>query len=62
MKKFYIDTLGFSLINEDKNSFRIAVGVGEFEFSTKDVEDNPYYHFALTYQLTNFMKQNHGQK
>ncbi|MFB6801557.1 hypothetical protein [Peribacillus butanolivorans] len=42
MKKFYIDNLGFSLVNEDKNSFRIAVGTGEFEFTTKEVEDNPY--------------------
>ncbi|MGG0286713.1 hypothetical protein ABEY41_16665 [Peribacillus butanolivorans] len=42
MKKFYFDTLGFSLVKEDKNSFRIAVGTGEFEFTTKEVEDNPY--------------------
>ncbi|MEJ9229953.1 hypothetical protein LAV79_10740 [Peribacillus butanolivorans] len=42
MKKFYIETLGFSLVNEDKNSFRIAVGTGGFEFTIKEVEDNPY--------------------
>ena len=54
MKNFYIDTLGFSLINEDKNSFRIAVGTGEFEFTTKEVEDNPYYHFAFNIPANKF--------
>ncbi|WP_419880448.1 VOC family protein [Peribacillus sp. B-H-3] len=54
MKNFYINTLGFSLINEDKNSFRIAVGAGEFEFTTKDVEDNPYYHFAFNIPANKF--------
>ncbi|MGE7768203.1 VOC family protein [Peribacillus sp. NPDC096540] len=54
MKKFYIDTLGFSLVNEDKNSFRIAVGTGEFEFTTKNVENNPYYHFAFNIPANKF--------
>ncbi|MBK5445005.1 hypothetical protein JFV29_09075 [Peribacillus sp. TH16] len=56
MKKFYIDTLGFSLINEDKNRFRIAVGTGEFEFTTKDVVDNPYYHFAFNIPANKFFE------
>ena len=54
MKKFYIDTLGFSLINEDPYSFRIAVGTGELEFTTKEVEGNPYYHFAFNIPANKF--------
>ncbi|MGE7602522.1 VOC family protein [Peribacillus sp. NPDC097675] len=54
MKNFYINTLGFSLINEDKNSFRMAVGTGEIEFTTKEVEDDPYYHFAFNIPANKF--------
>ncbi|MEH7391389.1 hypothetical protein V7164_14135, partial [Bacillus sp. JJ1474] len=54
MKKFYIDTLGFSLINKDKDSFRIAVGTGELEFTTKEVKGNPYYHFAFNIPANKF--------
>ncbi|MEH7126046.1 hypothetical protein V7127_22805 [Bacillus sp. JJ1773] len=54
MKKFYIDTLGFSLINEDKDSFRIAVGTGELEFTTKEVKGNPFYHFAFNIPANKF--------
>ncbi|MFD4820478.1 VOC family protein [Peribacillus butanolivorans] len=54
MKKFYIDALGFSLIIEDKNSFRIAIGTGELEFTTKEVEDSPYYHFAFNIPANKF--------
>lgn len=62
MKNFYIGTLGFSLINEDKNSFRLAVGTGEMEFTTKEVKVPPIITLLLTYRLTNLMRQNHGQK
>ena len=54
MKKFYIDVLGFSLLNEDKNSFRIAVGTSELEFSSKEVEGNPYYHYAFNIPANKF--------
>ncbi|WP_419881580.1 VOC family protein [Peribacillus sp. B-H-3] len=54
MKNFYINTLGFSLINEDKNSFRFAVGTGEFEFTTKEAADSPYYHFAFNIPANKF--------
>ncbi len=54
MKKFYSDVLGFSLLNEDKNSFRIAIGTSELEFSSKEVEGNPYYHFAFNIPANKF--------
>lgn len=54
MKNFYIGTLGFSLINEDKNSFRMAVGTGEMEFTTKEVKGDPYYHFAFNIPANKF--------
>ncbi|ASN05392.1 VOC family protein [Virgibacillus necropolis] len=54
IKNFYLETLGFSLIKEDENSFRIAVGTSELEFTTKDVEGNPYYHFAFNIPANKF--------
>ncbi|WP_438298250.1 VOC family protein [Sporosarcina sp. FA15] len=56
MKNFYINILGFSLLNEDKNSFRIAIGTSELEFSTKVVEGNPYYHFAFNIPANKFFE------
>ena len=56
MKKFYIDVLGFSLLNEDENSFRIAIGTSELEFSSKEVEGNPYYHFAFNIPANKFFE------
>jgi catechol-2,3-dioxygenase len=47
MRAFYIDTLGFPLIREGENSFRFAVGSSELEFTSNDVDGNPYYHFAF---------------
>ena len=54
MKNFYIGTLGFSLINEDKNSFRMGIGTGEMEFTTKEVKGAPYYHFAFNIPANKF--------
>lgn len=54
MKNFYINILGFSLLNEDKNSFRITIGTSELEFSSKVVEGNPYYHFAFNIPANKF--------
>ncbi|RTR34016.1 hypothetical protein EKG37_07330 [Robertmurraya yapensis] len=47
MKQFYVERFGFPLINEDENSFRIVVGTSELEFTSQQVEGNPYYHFAF---------------
>ncbi|KAA0965709.1 hypothetical protein FQ087_05335 [Sporosarcina sp. ANT_H38] len=54
MKKFYVDTLGFSLIKEDMVSFRIAVGTSELEFTTNETEGNPFYHFAFNIPANKF--------
>ncbi|WP_110926434.1 VOC family protein [Bacillus massiliglaciei] len=47
LKSFYTDLFGFPLIKEEAESFRIAVGNGELEFTSKQVTGSPYYHFAL---------------
>jgi len=54
MRKFYIDVLGFSVLKEDEKSFRIAIGTSELEFSSKEVEGNPYYHFAFNIPANKF--------
>ncbi len=54
MKQFYVDRFGFSLIAEDKKGFRIAVGTSELEFSSKQVEGEPYYHFAFNIPTNKF--------
>lgn len=54
MKTFYTDTLGFDLVKEAEDSFRIAVGTGEMEFTTKAAEDDPYYHFAFNLPANKF--------
>ncbi|MEH7236668.1 VOC family protein [Bacillus sp. JJ1562] len=54
MKKFYVDLFGFPLIKEDKNSFRIAVGSSELEFTSENVIGNPFYHFAFNIPSNQF--------
>ncbi|SFC94969.1 Glyoxalase/Bleomycin resistance protein/Dioxygenase superfamily protein [Bacillus sp. OV322] len=54
MKNFYINILGFSLIHEDKDSFRFAAGTGEFEFTTREAAENPFYHFAFNIPANKF--------
>lgn len=54
MKKFYMEMLRFSLIKKDNDSFRIAIGTSELEFTSKKVEGNPYYHFAFNIPANKF--------
>jgi catechol 2,3-dioxygenase-like lactoylglutathione lyase family enzyme len=54
MKKFYLDSLGFPLIKEGENSFRIAIGSSELEFTSDNAEGKPYYHFAFNIQANKF--------
>ena len=54
MKKFYIDILGFSLLREDKASFRIATGSSELEFKEIETIDYPFYHFAFNIPANKF--------
>lgn len=45
MKFFYTETMGFSLLSKGNDYFRIAAGSTEIEF--KEVDNDPYYHFAF---------------
>jgi len=54
MKKFYIDTLEFSLLKDDENSFRFAVGSSELEFIATGTVDQPFYHFAFNIPVNKF--------
>lgn len=54
MRKFYVNRFGFSLIKENENSFCIAVGTSELEFSSENVKDKPYYHFAFNIPANKF--------
>ncbi|KYG91105.1 hypothetical protein A0U40_16190 [[Bacillus] sp. KCTC 13219] len=47
MKYFYKKELGFSLVDETTHSFKVKFGHSTIEFNNKDVEGNPYYHFAF---------------
>ncbi|MFS0821929.1 VOC family protein [Bacillus sp. 1P02SD] len=54
MKRFYVDRFGFSILKEDTNSFRIAVGSSELEFTSENVKGNPFYHFAFNIPSNQF--------
>ncbi|MEC5424747.1 VOC family protein [Virgibacillus sp. C22-A2] len=54
LKYFYTKTLGLQLINENENSFCIAVGTSQLEFTERNVEGEPYYHFAFNIQANKF--------
>lgn len=54
MKEFYASRLGFRLLQEDATGFRIAVGASELEFTSENVEGNPYYHFAFNIPSNKF--------
>ncbi|MGP4108616.1 VOC family protein [Virgibacillus sp. L01] len=54
MRKFYVDSFGFPLIEESENSFRIVVGSSELEFTSEDVKGKPYYHFAFNIPSNKF--------
>ena len=54
MRSFYVELLGFTLINEDINRFRIAAGTSELEFISREVVGQPYYHFAFNIPANKF--------
>ncbi|MBM7602721.1 catechol-2,3-dioxygenase [Metabacillus crassostreae] len=57
MKDFYINKLGFNLTEESDNSFRLAVGSSELEFtSNRVITSNPYYHFAFNIPSNKFIE------
>lgn len=46
-KDFYVHILGFLLINENEHSFQFKTGTSILEFTKKDTQGKPYYHFAF---------------
>ena len=54
MKAFYIETLGMSLTQESEESFQVAVGSSLLEFTSMNVEGEPYYHFAFNIPSNKF--------
>ncbi|MBR7798136.1 hypothetical protein GT022_19125 [Agaribacter marinus] len=54
MREFYVDTFGFPLLTETENSFRIAIGSSELEFTSENVKGYPYYHFAFNILANKF--------
>ncbi|MDL4842397.1 VOC family protein [Aquibacillus rhizosphaerae] len=54
MKNFYTNTLGLPLTKENEYSFQVVVGSSQLEFTEKDVEGEPYYHFAFNIQGNKF--------
>lgn len=53
-KRFYTDTLGFSLIKEEEEMFCVAIGSSEMVFAKTDEKVSPYYHFAFNIQSNKF--------
>lgn len=58
MKDFYINKLGFTLVEECDDSFRLAVGSSELEFTSNGVvfPSNPFYHFAFNVPSNKFIE------
>ncbi|WP_028784791.1 VOC family protein [Thalassobacillus devorans] len=54
MQEFYVSRLGFRLLHEAADHFRIAVGASELEFTSEKIEGNPYYHFAFNIPANKF--------
>ncbi|MDG5471908.1 glyoxalase [Jeotgalibacillus sp. ET6] len=45
LKAFYLETLGFSVIEQDRERFSVRAGTSELMFIQKS--GNPFYHFAF---------------
>ncbi|MGG0643076.1 VOC family protein [Sporosarcina gallistercoris] len=56
MKRFYTVTLGLKLVEDNENTFCIAVGSSKLEFTSVNAEVNPYYHFAFNIQGNRFLE------
>ena len=54
MKFFYTETLGMTLSKECRESFQVSVGSSQLEFTSRDVEGDPYYHFAFNIPSNKF--------
>ncbi|MGP4059556.1 VOC family protein [Halobacillus sp. H74] len=47
MKHFYTDTLEMPLTKDTEESFQVAAGSSLLEFTSSNVEGDPFYHFAF---------------
>jgi catechol 2,3-dioxygenase-like lactoylglutathione lyase family enzyme len=47
MKTFYTEILGMPLTKESEDKFQVLAGSSLLEFTSKNVEDEPFYHFAF---------------
>lgn len=56
MKEFYVDHFGFPMLMEDDECFRIGVGSSQLEFTSENVDDHPYYHFAFNIPSNQFQE------
>ncbi|WP_345239192.1 hypothetical protein [Pontibacillus salipaludis] len=54
LKHFYSTVLGIKVTKEDEKNLQLAVGSSLLEFSSKNVEGNPYYHFAFNIPSNKF--------
>lgn len=45
MKNFYTEILGMPLTKESEDKFQVLVGSSLLEFTSRNVEDEPFYHF-----------------
>lgn len=53
-KQFYVDILGFHLMNQEHQSFVLQVGKSELAFVEQTEQTNPFYHFAFTISANQF--------
>lgn len=55
LKAFYVQTLGFGLAKETKDSFTATVGESSLTFvQSDDHADEPFYHFAININEAQF--------
>lgn len=62
MKQFYVNELGFELINSKESSFKIKVGDSELEFQNDPANRNPFYHFAFNIPSNQFKEAKNWAK
>ncbi|KGP90547.1 glyoxalase [Pontibacillus chungwhensis BH030062] len=59
MKQFYKDVLEMEIILEGDQFFEVLVGESVLAFTSKDVEGEPYYHFAFNIPSNQFKEAKH---
>lgn len=54
LKDFYVEELGFTLIENNDEAFTIQVGQSELEFVKNNTDEKPFYHFAFNIPKNKF--------